>query len=625
MLKTSLLEGLNKAQCDAVMHGKGPALVVAGPGSGKTLTIVRRLLYLIYGKGVSPEKILVITYTKEAALAMQEKFYLQFKKFDLKRSNLQGYVSFGTFHSYFYQVIKSISKYSEYQLITQQEKVKIVRKIHLESSKEEVSEFTIKRFLEEISYFKNTGNYRNNEWGESLFQKYEAALHRYRRMDFDDMLYLCKKEFIQNPTLLERCRNQYEYVLIDEYQDINPIQYELIAMLTKEHQNLFVVGDDDQAIYGFRGSDSKAFQKLPLDFANTKIIHLSINYRCSDIIVKASQKLIKRNVERVAKNIVSGVKEEKVGKISIYSDENNSMNYERVLMQLKDKSIEELENEAVLFRTNAALQMFACKLGQQNIPFILREKTKTVFEHFIAQDITDYFKAANGCKERSLYLRIFQKQGIDYARELLRCEQVELHEIKSRIAEGFYEERILLSRIECLERNLNRLQNMRPKLGIQYILHAMEYEKYLLRKANNYVKLPEEWKEVINCLMEDANDFYQFSDWIEHQEKCMKSMEKSIILQASQKKGIHLMTIHASKGLEFEKVYLMNLNEGTIPRTPKGEEITQARVEEERRLLYVGLTRAKNAVDLYYVRGNPDNPRIKSRFLEEMEIEEDGK
>ncbi len=617
MLKSPLLEGLNDTQCEAVMHGEGPAMVVAGPGSGKTLTIIRRLLYLIYECKVPAHKILVITYTKEAALSMQEKFYEQKKQFDFIQQVQQGYVSFGTFHSYFYQIIKNINKFSEYQLITPQEKYKLATLV-LKETTEEVSDFVVRRFLEQVSFYKNTGRQKDEEDIENAFYKYQKLLQQYKRMDFDDMLYLCKIEFQADSVLLNKWQEHYEYILIDEYQDINPIQYELIHMLTQNRQNLFVVGDDDQAIYGFRGSDGECFQKLLKDYMDTKVIHLNVNYRCADSIVKASQCLISKNKKRLNKEIVSGVDGKTKGEIHLLGSINTQEMYQTLFKELGSKDAEGLSKEAVLFRTNAALQSFANILAVKKVPFVVREKIRSYYEHFIVCDILDFFYASWGCKERALYLRILQKLKLPIGRELLKEEQVDLKVLKKRIAQSIYEESYVMNQIEMLERHLQRLSKMRPKLGITYILHAFNYEKYLLFKAGNHLTIPEEWKEVLEWLQEDAEGYVSFESWEKHIQSSRDTMDTHLKTQKNSEQGVHLMTMHGAKGLEFQKVYILNANDGVIPKLKKGQVITEELIEEERRLFYVAITRAKVELELHYVTGTKANPRLGSRFLEEI-------
>lgn len=610
-----ILQGLNDAQQEAVMHGEGPAMIVAGPGSGKTLTILRRLLYLIVERHIPADKILVITYTKEAALSMQQKFYDQ-KESLFKDYSLQGYVSFGTFHSFFYQIIRSIKKYSEYQLITPQEKFKLA-KIILKESQEEVTDFEVKHFLEQVSFYKNTGNYKNQENIEFLFQKYQAGLKKYKRMDFDDMLYLCKLELLSNKELLSDYRKRFAYFLIDEYQDLNPIQYELMHLLTMYNDNLFVVGDDDQAIYGFRGSDVECFQKFYKDYKNTKTIYLNINYRCTSEITKISQNLISQNINRLEKNIISGVSKTQ-GIIDISACESTGEMYQVIIKELQEKNIEDLNHSAILFRTNAALQSFANTLAGKRIPFVVREKIQSYYEHFIVCDILDFFNASNGCRDRALFLRLCDKLNLSFGRALFREEEVDLAVLNNRLRNSIYDSGMEIQQLDTLKQHFKRLSGMRPALGIAYILHAMNYEKYLLKKAGNQSIIQDDWKEVLEWLKEDAEVFEDYKTWTQHIQGNKEEMNYHIGTRKQNMEGIHLMTMHAAKGLEYDHIYVPHLNDGKIPKLKRGEKITENHIEEERRLFYVALTRAKYSLHLYYIAGTKENPRLKSRFLDDI-------
>lgn len=626
MLKDAILQGLNDTQRTAVLHGEGPALVAAGPGSGKTRCITSRLLYLIFEKNIPPQEILVLTFTKEAAKTMQKRFEQEYHRLkDTYNIHLQGFASFGTFHSFFYQILRSISKYSEYQLITHQEKHKIVKEILKGNSSEEVTETEIQHFLMCVSFYKNTGQVKltsSQAVGTKVqektqrflkqFDAYESEKRSYKRLDFDDMLYLCREELEQSKDLLEYWQKRYSYILVDEAQDMNAMQYNLLKLLTIAPYNLFMVGDDDQTIYSFRGSDTKIFPKFMKDYPQCARICLNQNYRCCEAVVKASNRLIERNKHRVTKELVVGTQNALKGKISTFGCMSTKESYNKVIDTLKTYSEEEQSKQAILFRTNFAMQTFAVKLITNNMPYVLRENGKSLYEHFIVKDILDYFQAAAGNRQRALFLSIFQKLSIPLGREALRSEGVNLAEVKQVYETGFYENKRAYEAVEALERHLNRLGKMRPALGIKYILHALEYEKYLLRKCEHTKEIPQEWQQMIEWLTEDAEDFIDYKSWREHIEKCFKEWK------VCEKKGVHLLTMHAAKGLEFKKVYIMNLNEGMIPQLRRGETLTQERLEEERRLFYVGMTRAKEELELHYVTGTKENPRIRSRFLEEL-------
>ncbi len=627
-----MLQGLNAAQREAVLHGEGPAMVAAGPGSGKTFTITRRLLYLIQERKIPPQELLVITFTKEAAKTMQERFGAQLSQSGLSSEDLKGVVSFATFHSYFYQIIKSIKKYSEYQLITLTEKQKIARPI-LRDFVEEVTDAEVNRFLTQVSYFKNTGylqtlhstfsetpndNQEHKERFRKAFERYEAKKAYYKRMDFDDMLYFCKKELLADERLLRYWQNRFSYVLVDEFQDTNPIQYEILLLLTRTHRNLLVVGDDDQAIYGFRGSDYAIFKRFQEDFPETAKIFLVENYRCGETIVKASKRVIEQNKERVQKELRACNKKASMGKIRMIKSVHTRECYERLAERLCGMDTKVLNDEAVLFRTNTAMQMLAAQLSKKQVPFVLRENSESIYEHFLIKDIDDFFLAANGCRERSLFLRLFQKLRYVLPREVLRTELVDYQALKMAFRSGFYEDRRALETIESLERHLTRLATMRLSLGITYIRNALDYDGYLLRKSQKSNDLMEEWKQTLTWISEDASTFRDFHSWLEYQKEYTNQLSRTVKKESERRQGLHLLTLHASKGLEFRKVYMMNLNEGILPQIRRREGVTKERIEEERRLFYVGMTRAKEELELHYLTGTKENPRMRSRFLEDV-------
>lgn len=619
MSKEILLEGLNEEQLSAVLHGEGPALVVAGPGSGKTTVIVRRLLYLIQEREVPADKILVITFTKEAAVSMQEKYRRETEEIFSSKQLSKGIVHFATFHSYFYQIIRSISKYSEYSLITQREKERIAETILKKENTEEISHFQVKNLLMEISFYKNTGEIKNTEETKvwlGLFENYQKILESHKKMDFDDMLYLCYKELQNNNQLLEYWKKRFSYIMIDEYQDINPIQYQIMKILTHSTSNLLVVGDDDQAIYGFRGSDTESFRKFQSDYYPIHKIFLVKNYRCTEAIINASKRLIERNEEREGKELVSAYKNVYCGKIEAIGCINKEEGMKCIGSKLRILDTDLINQQAILFRTNASLQIFACYLNKNKIPYVIREKGKSIYEHFIACDVLDYFQAAFGNKERSLYLRIFQKIGI--GRGGLRKEQVDLEEVKAYYGNEMFYGSETIEKIEALERHLLRLMKMRPGLGLHYIMHGMDYMGYLIRKNNNEWQLPREWQDMLDWLEADAKEYYRFADWMKNIEEFKEKFYDKRPLTSNVQEGIHLMTLHASKGLEFQKVYLWDVNEGNLPQYHKGEEISKERLEEERRLCYVGITRGKEEAELYYTEGGKDSSIQASRFLEEM-------
>ncbi len=633
MPNCQLLYGLNEAQQTAVLHGEGPALVAAGPGSGKTTCLTRRILYLIQERQIPPQEILVLTFTKEAAKTMQSKFLSLLSQSAMNRNGHNGDVHFATLHSFSYQMLQNISKYSEFQIITGQEKKRIAKEVYTTFHVEEITEMEVNSFINRISFAKNTGMFRKSDATlgkeeqleeennfRKMFHTYEEKMRKYHRMDFDDMVYLCKKELEESVEWLTKYQERYKYILVDEFQDLNTIQYQLLYLLCRKHKNIYVVGDDDQAIYGFRGSFAGIFQSFMNDFTDTKLICLGKNYRCAPNIVMASKELIKHNELRVVKDLEADEMNEQAGRISCLPSQDFKECVAKIIMELKELSESQLQEQAILFRTNFPMQAMANALTAYHIPYVLREKQNNLYEHFIVHDIMDYFEAAYGNQSREIYIRIFQKLSPALGREALMDKKVNLQNVKTFYQNGFYESKAACEKIEGLERNLCLLRSMRPALGIKFILNAMEYKRYLLRKAKNQEGIWNEWQQILEWMSADAEACSDYHAWKKHRTECSEELEKRIKQKRENQKGIHLLTLHAAKGLEFKKVFIVNVNEGNIPGFSRGEILTRERLEEERRLFYVGITRAKEVLELHYLTGTKDRPKYKSRFLEELKL-----
>lgn len=291
------LEALNKAQRKAVMHGEGPLLVLAGPGSGKTFTITQRIFYLLEVMKVAPEEILVITFTKDAALSMQRRFQEQ--------SDRIYPVNFGTFHSVFYQILRNINNNRKLNLMREEQKRNLLFPIMKKYQKDE--QWSITDFMSAISFLKNTGDRERAlskipEQGricfDALFREYEEARKTNSYLDFDDMLYECAELLRKDAQAAAYWKKRFSHILVDEFQDINPAQFEVVRLLTVRPFNLFVVGDDDQAIYGFRGSNPVCMQQFVQEY-NAEQVILDINYRSYQEIIEASGKVIRENKKTI--------------------------------------------------------------------------------------------------------------------------------------------------------------------------------------------------------------------------------------------------------------------------------------------------------------------------------------
>ncbi len=427
---------LNSAQRKAVTHGEGPLLVLAGPGSGKTATITGRIRYLIETKHIPPEQILVLTFSKAAALSMQQRFR--------STSSKEFPVNFGTFHSCFYQVLRESRFYVNCQLLKESQKKQLIRnsvkKWIPDAENEEAYQF-----LGAISYYKNTDlaeasaamlEESQKEYFLPVFREYEKERKKRGLFDFDDMVYECRRLFGENFALRERWQRRFRHILIDEFQDINPVQYEAIRLMTGSHTSLFAVGDDDQAIYGFRGSKPECLNRFVEDF-EAEVVRLRINYRSSAEIIQAAHLVIGENKQRFEKDIQIPIcGEEPRGKVLLTSFAGQNEQY----AYLKEKLQKQLQNSqetcAVLFRTHAFMQGFAIRLARNGIFFSMQEGGAGIYEHFIVKDVMAYLQAATEGGGRGLFLQIVNKPNRYVEREAFATEDSDLQSAWKCISDG---------------------------------------------------------------------------------------------------------------------------------------------------------------------------------------------
>lgn len=633
---------MNEAQQKAVLHKEGPMLVLAGPGSGKTFTITNRISYLITQQEILPERILVITFTKEAALSMQERFFKTQNQLDNAAFGTLP-VYFGTFHATFYQILKQSCKGITDNILRDSEKKKLILPIvidfkkNIERNKADGLTFDnyedADNLLSAISYYKNTGNQEKaanklqSPWKEGFLQlrkSYELARKASGKLDFDDMVYGCLNLLQKNKELLKYWQERFSYILIDEFQDINPIQYQVIKLLAGTKGNLFCVGDDDQSIYGFRGSDPSLMKKFLEDYPQAKQVLLAVNYRSKESIVQASLNVICQNKNRFSKELKAFQTEElylEKNKVQLLGFLEKEIQYQYLIEKLKKQNGGFLlEQTAVLFRTNLQMQGFASKLAKAGVAYSMKEKSTCIYEHFISKDIKNYIQFAIafvvGKQKRANFLTIMNKPSRGIQREALTEEKVDFEKVKAYYDCYLTSSKAYLMKqtLTKLERELKQLAGMKPYMGVQFIRRKIGYEQYLCKKAGIDRNKKLEWIEMLEWLTEDAKSYPCYQDWFAYQDAFQEKLEQTM-KKASQKKGVRLMTIHASKGLEFDKVYLPDLNEGMYPY---GKAMDLDNVEEERRLLYVAMTRAKEALELFFVTGTKEQPKLPSRFLQPL-------
>lgn len=604
---------MTPAQKRAVEHGPGSALVLAGPGSGKTLVITYRVCHLIEHWGVSPSNILVITFTRAAAEEMEERFVKL-------AGGAASAVTFGTFHSVFFRILRHAYHYDAGNILKEEEKNSLMQRLvaDLQMDMEDLSEFA-GGVLEEISCFKNSRSSLEKlipqnctkAIFERLYTGYEAELRRMNKIDFDDMLLMTWELLSQRPDICQMWQKKYRYILIDEFQDINQVQYDVIRLLAGESQNLFIVGDDDQSIYRFRGARPEIMLGFQKDYPDAVRIVLDCNFRSTENIVRASENLIVHNKVRYEKSIQAmGEPGEPVVIIECENlQEENEELIEKIRMHVQSGAA--YSDMAVLYRTNTAARAVVEKLVSYNLPFHTRDRLQNIFEHWVVRDIMGYLEMAAGDRSRSTLLQVMNRPNRYIHREALVSEQFSFEQLK----EFYHDKDWMQERVVSLEKDLLLLGKMRPFAAINYIRKGIGYDAYIEAYAGYRQMKPDEFYEILDGLMDSAAAFDTLDKWKAHIAEYTRQVQEQSRRQRETADAITLTTMHSAKGLEYPIVFVVDVNETVIPHHRAVEEED---IEEERRLFYVAVTRAREYLYLLYTRERYHKRLKASRYLYEL-------
>ena len=605
--------GFNEAQAQAIQHTDGPCLVLAGPGSGKTLTIVNRVKYLIEKQKVRPEEILVVTFTRFAAAEMKSRLCLVMGKRDLP-------VTVGTFHGIYYGILKWAYRMNQENILSETEKYQILRGV---INKERMEIFDEEDFIQDIAA--EIGKVKNNripleefvsekcsaDAFRNIYRNYEQHRKELKKIDFDDMLVLCYELFRSRPDVLAQWQKKFRYVLIDEFQDINRIQYDVIRMLAQPENNLFVVGDDDQAIYGFRGADSELMLGFGKDFPDAKQILLGMNYRSTANIVQNSLKLIENNVERYSKKLEANREGGSCLHIQEVKDPVEEAEYVlEEIQKCKENGIKE-EEIAILFRVHTDARAVVEAMVERKIPFQMKEHLPNIYEHFIAKDIMAYFRLATGKRRRQDFLQVMNRPKRYLGRDSVSGSQVSFEDMRKFYCDKDW----MIDRIDQFEWDVKMLMKMAPYAAIQYIRKRIGYDDFLKEYAFTHQINRSDLNEVLAEIEEAAKAFSSVEECFAHVEEYTETLKAKEKERNRPRPGVRLMTIHASKGLEFKQVFLIAANEGRIPYQKAK---TDKEIEEERRLFYVAMTRAKDFLKICYVKIKNGKEVTPSRFVDEL-------
>lgn len=607
---------LNTAQQKAVCHETGPMLVLAGPGSGKTTVLLCRISRLLERGLAKPQEILALTFSKVAAEEMKSRF-----------ENLNGAsgVSFGTFHSIFFRILRSRYGWNVEQIFQEEERRSILRN-SIEAEKWDIPDLEeyISQFFSQLSLMNSELEQPNRftptgmpvEEFRKLYRAYEGYKERHEKLDFDDMLTQCYQLLREDAAVREYWQRKYKFILVDEFQDVNQAQFACLQILAEKHQNLFVVGDDDQSIYAFRGARPDFLLRFPTLYPAAKKVTLNTNYRSTERIVNLAERVIGNNEVRFVKNM-KGIGEAG-DKVTFFLAEDAAKEAAHIaekIGRLLDEGMP-LTEIAVIYRTNLQGGAFARELYKRGIPYDLRDNSGNVYEHWVAKDLLAYLLLAENEESDSALRRILNKPKRYIGKDLLaEAETMPYTLLRSFFVcpslKGWQEENL-----ENLRIDLNQIRKRTPYDALKYIRKVIGYDEYLEEFAAYRRTSAQVLQEIADEIMETAKDCADVRSFREQLERLSLQMKEQSRKKGQKRNGVALMTMHGAKGLEFRAVFLPSLVEGIVPHE-KGMDT----VAEERRLFYVAMTRASEKLCLSAILQRYEKERKPSRFLAEMGLD----
>lgn len=623
---------LNLQQQAAALHNKGPGAVLAVPGSGKTTMLMTRTANLIINHGIKPENILTITFNRAAVLDMQSRFHSIFGN-DLPPMN------FSTIHAFALSVLKShCRKWGKQIRIIEGErseksKSRILRAIYREVNGEFPGEDKLEELSRWIGYIKNMMLEGAPEKGaperdkldikvdgfKDIFEKYEAFKKEKGFIDFDDMLTEAYVILEEDSRLLSQCRKKYPYIQVDEFQDNSKIQNELIKLVAAPSNNLFVVADDDQCIYGFRGACPQAVLDFRMEYQNARIFFMEQNYRSLKDIVEYSNLFIKGNLQRYNKNMYTENTDK--GIVECIRSEDEEEQLDILINALKQGDALPSET-AILFRNNLSAVIIADRLMWEGIPFNIKDRSLHFFKHWVTEDILSFLKLALDPMDMESFKRIYYKCGCYISREA--ADQAEAIQGKSTVYDALRGTSALSSfnrmKIDELEASVRSLKYKNPEFALEYIENDIGYGDYIIENGPKRGYSAENLKSILESLRTIARHTTTLSGFMARLDTLQHGIQQASLNRNYD--GVTLSTLHSSKGLEFESVYMIDLAKGVFPPQSTSDQQEKgtlpSAMEEERRLFYVGMTRAKNRLVLLCPRKRNGEFSESSVFVKEL-------
>ena len=604
-------------------HLDRPCMVLAGPGSGKTRVITYRIANMVVNKNIKPTSILAISFTKASSIEMKNRALSLSNDFRMNK------VTYGTFHSVFFRILRYFENYNIESILDEKTKriglKNILKGLNIENADDDE---TIGQVINEISYVKNElmdkrdfkSEVLTNDEFIKVYNFYEEYKQQMNKIDFDDMLIKTYELLKNNKAALDRVRSVYRYILVDEFQDINKVQFEALKLIANPSNNIFVVGDEDQSIYGFRGSRPDFLLEFEEYFSNTKKVLLDINYRSKGEIINIANRLIEKNTNRYEKVIKCG--QGNGAKVNYISPEDSEEEAVYIAKDIKNKVQEdytEYTDFAVIYRTNIQSRALVDVFMDMRIPFVVKDSIVTIYDHWAAQDILAYLRIGVNPNSNKDWIRIINKPFRYISKDNLNLIKDEPDFINSLINKCDLHPKQVKT-INDLDIDISYVKGLNPKNAISYIRTTLDYDRYILDYCANRKIKTNGLIEILNELESSATNFKTIQEYLEHIER----VKSEIVDNKNNKEtdGVIFTTMHSAKGLEFKNVYIIGANEGTIPHEKSyeidDEEKKNDQIEEERRLMYVAITRAEENICISSPINKYGKRVSKSRFVEDI-------
>lgn len=606
----------NKSQIQAISHMDGPAMVLAGPGSGKTTVITHRIKNLIEKAEVRPENILVVTFTKAAAISMQKRFST------LMNGGKGQLVTFGTFHSVFYKILRKSRRYEATEILSERQKTDYIREIigRYGISSNDISELS-QNIINDIGNIK--GNMLNAQEYEpscckkedfiKVYNAYNLELKKDGKMDFDDILRECYLLLCENHTILEQWRELYKYILIDEFQDINRIQMNIIELLASPLNNIFVVGDDDQSIYGFRGARPEIMIEFKDYYPESELIVLDVNYRSTQSIINVAGRVIENNKTRLDKCAHANNNKDFQPDIRKFRNQVEELKF--VVSKIKEYENQgiSLSEMAILVRNNSQIQEISSFLKNRKIEAESGKHRSNIYNGMVAKDILSYVRGAlkfDGTYFNEDLIYVLNKPQRYISRQVVLSVNMNISAVRRIYSKN---------NIDSFLFHIEMIRKLPPQAALSYIRKGAGYEEYLrLYAIENNIPMSGLLKQ-LEQLVQECSKFNTLEQWINSIDSAQNSEGQNFGKKSSVEGGtnnrINIMTMHGSKGLEFKAVFIVDANQGIIPTS---KALRERDFEEERRLFYVAITRAIDYLNIYAVEERLGCPIEVSMFVEEM-------